>query len=306
MHGVGIQLPKTDVIVLGDVPIHRVEIDSPHAARLADVDELLPPVASQRDNSLYYDAEGDRRDAARYYRGLTIGEDGGRSFQELSYRLYQTHHSAFAYGDMKSLFFYPRVDVHPDGALRCVYTGRPLSRAVAILSDIQAESELGLRGIPSPNEVLDGLVAGAQAAVKGKAAFNVEHLIPQSAYERALPMRSDMHLIFTAHPETNFQRSNLPIGEHANDGEVFVPTLNRGAIARSILYFLVRYPGLVDESWFAPNAIDFLPEWSTQDPPSLWERHRNAESAEIQGVRNPLIDHPEWVNRIEFSRGFKR
>lgn len=306
MHGVANHLPRTETRVLGEVLVHRVEFESAHAGQLADVEDLRPPVPSERDNALYYDRAGDRKDAANYYRGLKLTQHMQRNFRELSFRLYETHHSVFSYSDAKARFLYPQVDVHPDGALRCLYTGRPLSPATVMLSDLQAEAQLGLRGIASPREPLDALVAGAQAAVKGRAAFNCEHLIPQSAYDRSLPMRSDLHLIFTTHPSINEQRSALPLGEHADDPDVFVPTLNRGAIARSLLYFLVRYPGLVDESWFAPRALDFLVEWSNQDPPSLWERHRNAEIAAIQGVRNPFIDYPEWANRVDFSAGFAR
>lgn len=34
---------------------------------------------------------------------------------------------------------------------------------------------------------------------------------------------------------------------------------------------------------------------------SEYERHRNAAIAEIQGNRNPLIDHPEWAREIDFA-----
>lgn len=34
-----------------------------------------------------------------------------------------------------------------------------------------------------------------------------------------------------------------------------------------------------------------------------YERHRNQAILEVQGNRNPLIDHPEWAEHIKFSRG---
>jgi endonuclease G, mitochondrial len=35
-----------------------------------------------------------------------------------------------------------------------------------------------------------------------------------------------------------------------------------------------------------------------------YERHRNAAIAELQGNRNPLIDHPQWATAITFAAGF--
>ncbi|MEU5168064.1 endonuclease [Streptomyces mutomycini] len=37
------------------------------------------------------------------------------------------------------------------------------------------------------------------------------------------------------------------------------------------------------------------------EPVSEYELHRNAAIAEIQGNRNPLIDHPDRVGEIDFS-----
>lgn len=40
-----------------------------------------------------------------------------------------------------------------------------------------------------------------------------------------------------------------------------------------------------------------------QNPPSLYERHRNQAIFERQGNRNPFIDHPEWVGKVDFRQG---
>jgi endonuclease G len=44
--------------------------------------------------------------------------------------------------------------------------------------------------------------------------------------------------------------------------------------------------------------------WHDSYPFSDWELHRNAAIAEIQGNRNPMIDHPEWVTLIRFAKAF--
>ncbi|MEU9014914.1 endonuclease [Streptomyces sp. NPDC048479] len=44
-----------------------------------------------------------------------------------------------------------------------------------------------------------------------------------------------------------------------------------------------------------------LLSWHENEPVSEYELHRNAAIAEIQGNRNPPIDHPEWARAIDFS-----
>jgi endonuclease I len=44
-----------------------------------------------------------------------------------------------------------------------------------------------------------------------------------------------------------------------------------------------------------------LKEWNRKDPPDDHERERNARIEAHEGVRNPFIDHPEFVDRIDFT-----
>ena len=91
------------------------------------------------------------------------------------------------------------------------------------------------------------------------------------------------------------------------EGERFEPDLNRGAVARATLYFLVRYPGLIGNGpvRLDPDAaMSVLLAWHETDPPSVWERHRNQAIAAAQGTRNPFVDHPEWACATDFRSGF--
>ncbi len=47
-------------------------------------------------------------------------------------------------------------------------------------------------------------------------------------------------------------------------------------------------------------------ERATEEPVSVWEKHRNAELHRLQGNRNPFIDHPEWAAVIDFTHGFQK
>jgi len=42
-------------------------------------------------------------------------------------------------------------------------------------------------------------------------------------------------------------------------------------------------------------------DWHEEDPVRDYERHRNFVIAALQGNRNPLIDHPDWAQRIDFA-----
>jgi len=71
------------------------------------------------------------------------------------------------------------------------------------------------------------------------------------------------------------------------------------------MYFLLRYPGEVNANAkeYTRDRLDDLLEWHRRDPVTDYERHRNAEIHRGQGNRNPLIDYPEWADRIDFSLG---
>ena len=94
------------------------------------------------------------------------------------------------------------------------------------------------------------------------------------------------------------------------DGRRFEPSAGKGAVARATLYFLLRYPGAVGDIKRGPRKelvksnVGIIIDWAKAEPPSRYERHRNAEIAKVQGNRNPLIDHPEWLTKIDFSKGF--
>lgn len=87
----------------------------------------------------------------------------------------------------------------------------------------------------------------------------------------------------------------------------------KGDIARYTLYFITRYEGNLnlynhqlstcpldgtEEKGFEDWYITMLKEWNALDPVSQREIDRNNAIYSIQHVRNPFIDHPEYVNMI--------
>ena len=98
--------------------------------------------------------------------------------------------------------------------------------------------------------------------------YNREHLMPQSVFSSASPMKNDIHFVVPSDGYVNGKRSSFAFGEISNptwtssngsklgpntfgsyNGTVFEPVDEfKGDIARSLLYFATRYESQVS-SW---------------------------------------------------------
>ncbi|MEM7587651.1 MAG: endonuclease, partial [Acidobacteriota bacterium] len=216
----------------------------------------------------------------------------------------------------------PRIDLHPDGRLHAVYSGKSFDPREIMAADRALDAQLEERA----NELLRNESAlGREALVReldlfeASLRFNCEHVVPQSWFNKRLPMKADLHHLYASEPGCNSFRSNIPYfdfddfeetvrtacGKRESQG--FEPLTNKGAAARSTLYFLLRYPGAISKSSFRVDArrLKTLLAWHKAFPPhaSTWELHRNWTIAEAQGNRNPLIDFPEIGDKIDFKLG---
>gem|GEM_PF-2949445 len=168
--------------------------------------------------------------------------------------------------------------------------------------------------------------------------YNREHLMPQSWFGKANPMRTDVHHIFPVDGYVNAIHGHMPFGEVDNPnyvtlngskrgpnaydhptaytGEVFEPIDEfKGDIARTYLYMAMRYENQV-AGWVSSNSgsqntfngtsdqvfndwtLSMLLKWHNEDPVSQREIERNDAAYVYQGNRNPFIDHPEFANMI--------
>lgn len=158
--------------------------------------------------------------------------------------------------------------------------------------------------------------------------YNREHSVPQSLFNEASPMVSDIQHILPTDGYVNGKRSNYPYGKVNNptwtsqngsklgnnssdgySGTVFEPINEfKGDVARVLLYFVTRYEsnlsGFSDGNildHLHPNQglqtweLKLLISWHLQDPVSEREIVRNNAAYAYQNNRNPYIDHPEWV-----------
>lgn len=166
----------------------------------------------------------------------------------------------------------------------------------------------------SNEDALHSFVAGLERS----SPFNCEHVVPQSWFREKEPMRGDLHHLFTCESACNSFRGNIPYFQFGPEDEVtrsgcgrseqskFEPERGKGAVARATMYFLLRYPGTLGDAdrELRRERLGVLVDWHRADLPGAWELHRNAAIAHVQGNRNPLIDHPDWVDKIDFGLGF--
>ncbi|KMP29871.1 endonuclease I [Bacillus cereus] len=260
----------------------------------------------QSEERAYYDAARDEEDIKKYYTEINPHETNGKAlFQQLSELLENTHSTKVRYSNSDE-HLKTWVDLHGDGSLRSIYSGKEAEPRVVI--------EESLTQLTADETTLTGHIA------------NIEHVVPQSWFNEQEPMRGDMHHLFYCEKECNNKRGNKVYKDFADytpeefrtewvldecgkgeggsgeEGGVFEPEYGKGFVARAMLYFFLRYPDAVDANIHGKIDTNVLLQWHKQDPPGhLYEKHRNQAIFDIQGNRNPLIDLPELAEIIDFG-----
>ena len=150
--------------------------------------------------------------------------------------------------------------------------------------------------------------------------FNCEHTWPQSKFSSLDPMVSDLNHLFSTDEAANGKRSNYPFGVVVTStwnvggskygtgygGQiVFEPRdQHKGDCARAMLYFITRYPNNYGSFWAeSPYQEAAFRDWNKRFPPTPKSKKRNDGVQQFQGNRNPFIDHPEFVDRINNFAG---
>ena len=240
----------------------------------------------------YYDEVADAKDREVYFAPLkdTFQHGSGAEiFQDLHKLLTSTHRPL---DELPGDILYTEVDRRPDGALYYLYSGEGPKN----------ESE------------------GQKRETRDLENYNLEHVVPKSWFEAQNPMRDDLHHLFTEQRKCNSDRGNLPFQDvdgqvqelpscglvRTSHGKAFEPHAGKGEVARAILYFVTRHPGLVGDRQNEMTMADLpkLLEWNKDYPVTDYERHRNDVIEEKQGNRNPYIDFPQLAEQVDFSSGF--
>jgi endonuclease I len=184
-------------------------------------------------------------------------------------------HKQLGYDGIARTILFGQLD-NVGGYVTCVYTGRKVQCS----------------GVPSANP---------------PQAMNTEHTWPKCFGAKDEPAKSDLNHLFPTDTFANSTRSNYPFGMvsrgsetwaqggSAFDGEVFMPREDqRGRTARAIFYFSICYQLPIFD-----NMEPVLRQWHKDYPPNDEDRSRNDRIYGFQGNRNPFIDRPDLVDKID-------
>ncbi len=138
--------------------------------------------------------------------------------------------------------------------------------------------------------------------------FNTEHTFPQGFFNSASPMRTDIHHLYPTTNNSNSQRGSNPFGTVTNGTPVtlgggsfynqttFEPrNVQKGATARAMMYFVIRYQ---DYSNHFSVQQNILKTWHNAYPVTAKDSTRNVAVQLVQGNRNPFVDYPQLEKRI--------
>jgi len=184
----------------------------------------------------------------------------GQNYSQLSYRVARDN----MYGTLDNR----------GGQVECVYTGRTANFSTR---------------------------AGANSN-----SFNCEHTFPHGKFNQSLPMRSDIHHLFPTDVAANSRRANDPFGlvtnanwsqggSQSGNGKFEPRNAQKGATARAMMYFVVRYQDYGNH-FQGQQAI--LRQWHRRYPPTTAEKQRNNGIYALQNNRNPFVDYPQLSARV--------
>jgi endonuclease G, mitochondrial len=332
--GVGRPSLNDDGSVTWTLPVYvkvRVEATSPTpspsgpggtASTPPEEDELREALEEleRASTRIYYNETDDKKEIDQYYADIDLGDAPEALFESLSRLVRTTHRTKLKYSP--SLHVYPWVDLQPDQKLKSIYSGIAFEPAEFIREDfrISQERTLELRRIVMSESITSAEQLEAEIdQLEASLPYNCEHIVPQSWFNKREPMRGDLHHLFACEPRCNSFRGNIPYFDFADFGEAvrddcgkrltnrFEPAHGKGPVARATLYFLLRYPGEINNNQreFEEDRLEILVNWHESESVTDYERHRNMAIFEKQGNRNPLIDFPEIVRRIDFVHGLR-
>lgn len=148
--------------------------------------------------------------------------------------------------------------------------------------------------------------------------INCEHTWPQSRFNKSFSssaQKSDLHHLYPTDSIANSSRGNIEfadvdggatydkcqasnIGIPQESGyraqRYFEPPFeHKGNVARAVFYISIKYDNKITST-----EEHYLRLWNVLDPVDEDEMNRNELIEQIQGNRNPFIDHPELVDEI--------
>jgi endonuclease I len=272
----------------------------------------------------YYDKEKDQNTINSYYRDINFNEsDKKEMFKQLNLLVSNTHDNQLPYTSQTRNYLYSWVDLQIDGSLKSIYSGKEKDPEQVIREDNEAEwkRKVAYDQLIRINQMNKRDIHAAMASIESENMYNCEHVVPQSWFDKDNPMRGDLHHLFTCEIKCNSLRSNYPYYDFIDyspkmetktiktqcgkyEEDKFEPESGKGEAARATLYFLLRYPGEI--SRYSKKDVELLIKWHSDYQVSIYEKHRNMAIFDLQKNRNPLIDFPQYADKIDFTVGLSK
>jgi endonuclease I len=266
----------------------------------------------------YYDRDADAQARHTYYQGIDERADPTAFYSALSRLVAKTHRTRLQY--RPAVHLYPDVDLQPNGRITSIYSARDMNPEDLIRADaaVDLARQAAVRALMDMRTASPDDMAIYISRIEAAFPYNCEHVVPQSWFRKRDPMKGDLHHLFACEIKCNEFRANIPYYDFAQDsinradcGQAtsnrFEPVGGKGAVARATLYFLLRYPHEIDNNdrEYTRDRLGVLLKWARDHPVTLYEQHRNCVIQRKQGNRNPLIDFPDWAERIDFTQGLQ-
>ena len=280
--------------------------------------EALTQLAANRDRP-YYDPDVDAVARDAYYAGVDLDVPPAELQRALHRLLEETHVRPRDY--RPSVELYPWVDVQPDGHLRHIYSGLRLDpeeairvdtriarqRAARVSAAIHSRPTMGTRDLHElartvTQELHVQLRARRPAVVVRRAGADARRPAPP-VHLRALVQQLPWQQALRRARREPTAADRLWPDPRRGGAATFEPLTGKGAVARATLYFLLRYPGGIEDPMRERTlaTVPTLLAWHALEPVDEYELHRNAAIADAQGNRNPLIDFPDVAGRVGFG-----
>ena len=266
-------------------------------------------------DEIYYNEKHDQLCKEHYYYNVsTENPNPSNLFNEFHQLITRTHQYKLPYYISKDQYLYPWVDLHPNGKIKSIYSGRYEDPRAFIDADFQTIKKRfkRYRELVTIQRLSDERLIDHLQEISYQHKFNAEHVVPQSWFRAGEPMKGDLHHLFSCDPVCNTLRSNFPYYEYGaqeslshhrsdcgkQDMNRFEPAYGKGIVARAMLYFLLRYPKKITKKFQKYINIPMLVRWHKQYKVTEYEKHRNKAIFEVQGNRNPFIDFLDVLTKI--------
>ncbi|CAL6030009.1 Extracellular_nuclease [Hexamita inflata] len=228
---------------------------------------------------------------SEYFPGLY-----GKALREELKSVASQNHKQLSYENARTVMYNYIYNNQSNNSVMCVYTGLNLK--------FKYESTN-----PDANEEL-----------------NCEHTVPQSFFNKKLPMKSDLHHLRPTWKPANSARSNFPFKNieesrvdeyYGNNKQIVtrkpddvenwskldkntnfeVRETQKGDTARAVAYFYVKYPTQAGPITKTFSNIDNLIKWDIEHPPTDLQLEQYKRVVEEQGNVNPFYEEVGLVAR---------